>query len=109
VALFGGLFYIFARGRDARVRHRYRRGHGVRQLGLPVRDLGQLYVSSAIGGLVTLGTAISAIGCCLATRWPRAAAVRDEPGRLRGPWLVKVSSAACPVAATVFVTCFAPG
>lgn len=68
VALFGGVFYTI--------------GTAVEMLGFGTDDagvaafsdsaslfgtLGERYVTAAVGNIVTLGTAISAVGCCLAT------------------------------------------
>jgi amino acid transporter len=112
VALFGGLFYIFGTAVEML-------GFGTDAAGVKAfagsaslfGDLGQLYVASAIGGLVTLGTAISAVGCCLATT---VAASRLLFAMNRGAFesrgFVKISAKSrAPVAATVFVTCLGAG
>lgn len=106
VALFGGLFYIV--------------GTTVEMLGFGTDDagvdafaksaslfgtLGEQYVSPVVGDLVTLGTAISAMGCALATA---VAASRLLFALNRGAFerrgFTKVSTkSGTPISATLFV------
>jgi amino acid transporter len=67
-AIFGGIYFIFVTsvemmgfGTDAK---------GVAAFagsGSLLGDLGSTYITSSVGNIVTLGTAISAFGCCLAS------------------------------------------
>lgn len=68
VPLFGGLFYIIGTAVQML-------GFGTDKAGVTAfsssaslfGDLGQQYIGPWVGGVVTLGTAVSAVGCCLAT------------------------------------------
>ena len=110
VALFGGVFYTI--------------GSAVEMLGFGTGDagvnafsssaslfgtLGQQYVTSAVGNVVTLGTTVSAAGCCLATTVAasRLLFAMNRGGLQRGG-LSKVSAkSGSPVAATALVTAIA--
>ncbi|MGO4856316.1 APC family permease [Arthrobacter sp. 2MCAF14] len=110
VPLFGGVFYILGTavqmlgyGTDA---------SGVQTFSASASlfgDLGQQYIAAPVGGLVTLGTAISAIGCCLATV---VAAARLLFAMNRGVMpergLARLSpKSGAPIRATVFVAVLA--
>ena len=68
VAIFGGIFYVFVTACEML-------GFGTTKAGVTAFSsstslfgtLGHQYVAPFVGGLVTLGTTIAAIGCCLAT------------------------------------------
>lgn len=110
VALFGGVFYTLGTAVEML-------GFGTSPAGVNAfsssaslfGSLGQQYVTSALGNVVTLGTTISAVGCCLATT---VAASRLLYAMNRGGMgengLSNVSSrSGAPVAATFLVTGFA--
>ena len=110
VALFGGVFYIIGTAVEML-------GFGTGTAGVNAFSssaslfgtLGQQYVTSAVGNVVTLGTTISAVGCCLATTVAasRLLFAMNRGGMSRNS-LSKVSSkSGAPVAATFVVTGFA--
>lgn len=106
VALFGGLFYIVGTtvemlgfGTDAAGVEAFSKSASL------FGTLGEQYVSPVVGDLVTLGTAISAMGCALATA---VAASRLLFALNRGAFenrgFTKVSAkSGTPVSATLFV------
>lgn len=106
VALFGGLFYVL--GTTVQML-----GFGTDEAGVEAfassaslfGTLGEQYVAPTVGDLVTLGTAISALGCALATA---VAASRLLFALSRGAFenrgFTKVSPrSGAPVSATLFV------
>jgi amino acid transporter len=110
VALFGGLFFIVETAVEML-------GFGTDKAGVTAfanstslfGTLGQQYIAAPVGTLVTLGTTVSAVGCCLATV---VAAARLLFAMVRGAFpnsgLVRVSEkSGGPVAATWFVCFFA--
>ncbi|WP_142271256.1 APC family permease [Mycobacterium sp. AT1] len=106
VALFGGLFYIVGTtvemlgfGTDAAGVEAFSKSASL------FGTLGEQYVSPVVGDLVTLGTAISAMGCALATA---VAASRLLFALNRGAFenrgFTKVSAkSGTPISATLFV------
>jgi amino acid transporter len=107
VALFGGVFYTLGTAVEML-------GFGTSTSGVTAFSssaslfgtLGQEYVTAAVGNIVTLGTTISAIGCCLATT---VAASRllfaMNRGSMKENRLSRVSArSGAPVGATFLVT-----
>ena len=110
VALFGGVFYVLGTAVEML-------GFGTSTSGVTAFSssaslfgtLGQEYVTAVVGNIVTLGTTISAIGCCLATT---VAASRlmfaMSRGALKENRISRVSSrSGTPASATVLVTSLA--
>jgi amino acid transporter len=109
VALFGGVYYVVVTAAETM-------GFGTSSGGVTafgksaslLGDLGTSYVGSWVGNFITLGTTISAFGCCLACTVGASrmiyAMYRDSYGE-RGPG--KVSRWGTPVSATGIVTAMA--
>jgi amino acid transporter len=110
VALFGGVFYTLGTAVEML-------GFGTSTAGVTAFSssaslfgtLGQQYVTAAVGNIVTLGTTISAIGCCLATT---VAASRllfaMNRGALKENRFSRVSArSGAPAGATILVTSLA--
>jgi amino acid transporter len=109
VAVFGGVYYVVVTaaemmGFGASDKGIAAFGHSPSLLG----DLGTSYVGSWVGNIITLGTTISAFGCCLACTVGASRMVfamyRDSYGE-RGPG--KVSRWGTPASATGIVTAMA--
>jgi amino acid transporter len=107
VAIFGGVFFTIMTAIELM-------GFGTDANGLAnfaastslIGDLGKLYIASPIGNLVTFGTMVAAIGCCLASAVPASrllfAMGRDAAG---GRSVAKVSARSGePVVATIAIT-----
>jgi amino acid transporter len=109
VAAFGGIYFVLVTAAE-------QMGFGTSAKGLSsfaaspslLGDLGTAYVASWLGNIITLGTTISAFGCCLACTVGASRMIyamsRDSIGE-RGPG--KVSSWGTPTAATGVVTVMA--
>ena len=111
VAIFGGIYYVVVTAAEMM-------GFGTSAKGLGafgtspslLGDLGTSYVGSWVGNIITLGTTISAFGCCLACTVGASRMIfamsRDSYGT-RGPG--KVSRWGTPTYATGVVTVIAVG
>jgi hypothetical protein len=83
VALFGGVYFVVVTAAEMM-------GFGTSNAGVAafasspslLGSLGTTYIASWVGNLITLGTTVSAFGCCLAST-VGAAGIRDVPRLLR--------------------------
>src|SRR5579859_7958531 len=106
VAIFGGIYFVIVTAAEVM-------GFGTSAKGLTafggstslLGDLGRSYVGSWVGNIITLGTAVSAFGCCLACTVGASRMIfamsRDSYGE-RGPG--QVSRWGTPAYATGVVT-----
>jgi amino acid transporter len=107
VAIFGGVFFTVMTAIELL-------GFGTDSKGLAnfaastslIGDLGKMYIASPIGNLVTFGTMVAAIGCCLASAVPASRllfAMGRDAARGRSVARVSVRSGE-PVVATIAIT-----